>query len=123
MKNNKFKEFYFKQKQEKVFENVFEKWYSLGYWGSIDKDKIKNQQHSWYQRLIKLIKEKDYHSLLLSVENRDNKVTREMFSKLTNIDIKKKKIEYIKEKLRDFCLKEIKNTISKSEENERTNDQ
>lgn len=100
----KFKEFYFKSKDEKTFNIIFEKWYNRGHWGVIDKQKIKTQQYDWYMKLKKMINEKDYGSLLMSVEHRQNKVSREMFSILTNINIKKKTTKIIKEKLKDFCL-------------------
>jgi hypothetical protein len=101
--NNKFKDFYFKSKSEKTFDTIFEKWYSRGYWGNVEKEKIKEQQHDWYTKLKKIIEERDYSGILLVIENRENKVTRDMFTKLTKISIKKKKTEIIREKVRKFC--------------------
>jgi hypothetical protein len=41
------------------------------------------------------------------VGHRDNQVTRELFTKLTKINIKKKKVEHIKERLKEYCYNEV----------------
>jgi hypothetical protein len=112
MLRTKFKDFYFSSKDKKTFNTIFEKWYNRGHWGKINKEQIKKQQYDWYTKLKKMIKERDYDSILMSVENRQNKVSREMFSKITNINIKKKAGKIIRKKLKEFCLVEGKNEFS-----------
>lgn len=105
--NHKFKEFYFHSKSEKTFNCIFEKWYNRGYWGKIERDRIKQQQHDWYIKLKKMIEEKDYAGILMAIENRDNKVSREMFTRLTKINVKKKTSKIIREKLKQFCYSDL----------------
>jgi len=103
-KSTNFKSFYFEKKDKTNFENIFEKFYKNGHWGDIEKDKIKSQQFDWYLKLKKMIEEKDWESLFMSVENRDYRVSREIVSNLININIRKKAGKIIKKKLQDFFL-------------------
>ena len=102
-----FKEYYKKDKDEIIFEKTFDKYYKRGHFGEIDRETIRQQQRDWFKKLQKIIEEKDFGSLLLAVEHRDNQVTRELFTKITKINIKKQKAKIIKEKLRKFCFDEI----------------
>ena len=102
-----FKEYYKKDKDESIFENTFDKFYKRGHFGKIDRDEIRTQQKEWFLKLKNIINEKDYGSLMTVVGHRDNQVTREFFSKLTKINIKKKKVKYIKERLKEFCFNEV----------------
>lgn len=104
-----FKAFYFETKDKKTFEKIFEKYYKNGHWGKIDKEKIKSQQFDWYFKLKRMVEERDWESIFMSVENRDHKVSREMVSKLTNINIKKKAGKIIKQRLQEFCLNKNEN--------------
>ena len=101
-----FKDFYTNEKHEMMFEKTFSKYYKRGHWGEMRKELIREQQKDWWEKLKNLIEEKDYGSLLMAVGHRKNKVSREMFSKLTGINIKQKTTKIIKETLREYCLKE-----------------
>lgn len=98
-----FKEYYKEEKDENIFENTFNKFYKHGHFGCVDKDEIREQQKDWFFKLKTIIEEKDYGSLMTVVGHRDSKLTREWFTKLTKINIKKKKVAIIKEKLKEFC--------------------
>lgn len=100
----KFKTFYNNLKCNDIFEKIFIKYYNRGHWGKINKENIYEQQKDWFYKLKDVIKEGDYENLLAIVGNRDNHVTREYFSKLTRIHIKKKKLQFVKEKLHEYCL-------------------
>ena len=102
-----FRNYYNKRKYDVIFENTFDKFYKRGHFGKIDRDIIHEQQKGWFLKLKDIINEKDYGSLMTVVGHRDNQVTRELFSKITKINIKKKKVKYIKEKLREYCFNEV----------------
>ena len=57
-----FKNFYYKNKNNKtqIFEDVFESFYDKGYFGKLDKQQIKDQQFSWFNKLILLLDEGDH---------------------------------------------------------------
>jgi hypothetical protein len=100
----KFKAFYNELKCEEIFNKVFTKYYNRGHWGNITRKKIYEQQKDWFYKLRNIINEANYDDLLSVVGNRDNQVTREYFGKLTRITIKKKRLQYVKEKLMEFCI-------------------
>lgn len=102
-----FKKYYNEHKDDIIFEKTFDKFYKRGHFGKIDRDAIHTQQRDWFLKLKKIIEEKDYGSLLSVVGHRDNQVTREFFTKLTKINIKKKKVNYIKERLKEYCYNEV----------------
>jgi len=102
-----FKKYYNEQKYDVIFEKTFDKFYKRGHFGKIDREEIFKQQKDWFFKLKDIIIEKDYGSLMTVVGHRDNQVTRELFTKLTKINIKKKKVDYIKERLKEFCYNEI----------------
>ena len=99
-----FKDFYKKEKEELFFEKVFEKYYNRGHFGKINKKLIKEQQHDWYKKLKKLINEKDHQGLMLALGERKNKISRELFQKLTGLRIKSKTTKVIEQILEDFCF-------------------
>lgn len=102
-----FKNYYNEQKDDILFEKTFDKFYKRGHFGKINRDEIRTQQKDWFEKLKNIIQEKDYGSLLTVIGHRDNQVTRELFTKLTKINIKKKKINLIKEKLKEYCYNEV----------------
>ena len=102
-----FKKYYTEQKDDIIFEKTFDKFYKRGHFGKIDRKEICKQQKDWFLKLKDIINEKDYGSLMTVVGHRDNQVTRELFTKLTKINIKKKKVNYIKEKLKEYCYNEV----------------
>lgn len=101
-----FKEYYKKDKNDLIFEKTFDKFYKRGHFGKIDREEIREQQKKWFDTLQKIIEEKDYGSLLTVVGHRDAQVTREFFTKITKINIKKLKVKKIQEKLKKFCFDE-----------------
>jgi len=112
-----FRNYYNEQKDDIIFEETFDKFYKRGHFGKIDREEIRVQQKDWFIKLKKIIEEKDYGSLLTVVGHRDTQVTRELFTKLTKINIKKKKVNYIKERLKEYCYNEvIKKPIKKFKE-------
>jgi len=101
-----FKRFYEEEHHKIIFEKTFNKYYNRGHWGKIDRGEIHQQQSDWFEKLKMIIEEKDYGSLIDVLGHRDNKVTRELFSRVTRINIKKAKTQLVKEKLHEFCFNE-----------------
>jgi len=120
MSRRSFKQFYRQEKEEKIFEKTFEKFYKRGHFGKIKKDLIRGQQKDWYDKLKNLIDDRDYGSLLMAVGHRKNKVSRELFSRLTGINIKQKTTKIIEKTLKDFCLRESHLDFEKLKENKKT---
>jgi hypothetical protein len=102
-----FSEYYKEQKDDIIFEKTFDKFYKRGHYGKMDRVEICTQQKEWFLKLKTIIQEKDYGSLMTVVGHRNSQVTRELFSKLTKINIKKKRAEYIKERLKEYCYNEV----------------
>jgi hypothetical protein len=104
MTNNSFKKFYETSKgPEYLFEKVFNKFYTRGHWGKIDRDMIRNQQWDWFNKLSIMIESKDLEGLIQSLSHRDCKVSRDMFEKLTNISLHKMKSKLVEKELTKFC--------------------
>jgi len=101
-----FKEFYKKEKEEHFFDKVFEKYYNRGHFGKIEKKLIREQQHDWFKKLKILINERDFQGLMLALGERKNKISRELFQKLTGLKIKAKTTKIIEQTLEDFCFNE-----------------
>lgn len=99
----RFKNFYTGLREDELFNLLFEKYYSRKHFGNIDKDKIKFQQKEWYKKLKTIIEERDYHSLFLVLEDRNNKVSRDFFHAFTGINIKKKSSKNLQKILEKFC--------------------
>jgi hypothetical protein len=86
----RFKEYYqasIKQSKLDIFEQVFTKYYSKGFFGTISESVVKKQQRSWFEKFLMIIENKDYEGLMLALEDRQNLVTREWFSRLCETDI------------------------------------
>jgi len=101
-----FKKFYKEEQHKNIFEKTFNKYYNRGHWGKITREEIYEQQKDWFNKLKMIIEEKDFGSLVDVLGHRDNKVSRELFSRVTRINIKKAKTQLVKEKLHDFCFNE-----------------
>lgn len=71
-----------------IFESIFEKYYTKGYFGSIDKDMIKEQQLDWFDKFLLIIEEGDISNLMSTLSSRDNCCTREWFSSMYAVDIR-----------------------------------
>ena len=87
-----FKNFYYSSKNNKmdIFESVFEKYYSKGYFGKLDRTIIKEQQLSWFKKFTLILEEGDKESLNYILANRDNLVSRDWFSQIYKEDIMEK---------------------------------
>lgn len=96
-----FKHFYYKAKTDKqeIFESVFEKYYSKGYFGKISKNVIKESQQKWYDKWLLLLEEGDKDSLMLVLENRENVLSREWFDSIYGENILEASRNDIEEKL------------------------
>jgi len=101
-----FKEFWRKEKETKLFNKVFEKYYNRGHFGKVDKVLIKEQQQDWFSKLKVLIEEKDYQGLVMAMGERKNKISRELFQKITGLKVKQKTTKHIEEILEKFCFGE-----------------
>jgi hypothetical protein len=120
MKSNvrkSFKNFYIHEKHEYIFEKIFNKYYKRGHWGEMREDLIREQQKDWWEKLKGLIENRDYGSLYMAVNHRKNMVSREMFSKLTGINIKQKTSKIIQETLQEFCITEKTSDFEKLKKN------
>lgn len=80
-----------------IFESVFEKYYSKGYFGKLDRQQIKEQQLSWFNKFLIIIEEGDKDAINQILENRDNLVSRDWFSQIYKEDILEKSRQEIKE--------------------------
>lgn len=86
----RFKEYYqasIKQSKLEIFEQVFDKYYKKGFFGTLSEQVVKKQQRSWFEKFLVIMETKDYEGLMLSLEDRQNLVTREWFSRLCETDI------------------------------------
>jgi len=89
----RFKEYYqasVKQSKLEIFEQVFDKFYNKGFFGTLSQSIVKKQQRSWFDKFLLIIENKDYEGLILALEDRQNLVTREWFSRICEIDIMNK---------------------------------
>ena len=100
-----FKHFYYKNIKDKsiIFESVFENLYEKGYFGNLNKDIIKTQQKSWFDKLLMIIDEGDEECLMNVLHNRDN-VSRQWVSRIYGEDI----TELSRNEIKDFLKKVIK---------------
>lgn len=96
-----FKNFYYSSKNNKmdIFESVFEKYYSKGYFGKLDRTLIKEQQLSWFKKFTLILEEGDKDSLNYILANRDNLVSRDWFSQIYKEDIMEKSRQEIEESI------------------------
>lgn len=70
-----------------LFESVFERYYSNGFFGNIDKKVIKEQQIQWCMKICKLVESADIDTLCECLESRDAKTSREWVSVIIATDI------------------------------------
>ena len=99
----RFKQFYsLSVTHKEIFDIIFEKYYSKGYFGDIDKKIVIEQQKNWYKCFIQLIKEKNLDELKYILLNSENKLSRDWFIEMTGIDIKYKTKEVVIEMIKSF---------------------
>ena len=80
---------------EDIFNQIFETYYSKGYFGVVDKNDIKVIQYKWFKKVVAIIEHDEKEHLAPYVINHNNKITREFYSKITGDNIKNKGKEYI----------------------------
>ncbi len=93
----KFKRFL--DKDQNLFESIFEKYYANGFFGNIEKKVIKEQQSSWCIKLCDMIQRSDLDCLSECLESRDSKPSREWISVIISNDILADSRSVISEKL------------------------
>lgn len=100
-----FKNFYYKNKNNKaqIFEDVFESFYDKGYFGKLDKQQIKEQQFSWFNKLILLLDEGDHEIISEALKDRDG-ISRQFVSKIYGEEIS----ELSRNDIKDFLKRAIK---------------
>lgn len=98
-----FKLYYNINRQDKIFEKIFTKFYENKYFGDIEESLIREHQHIWFKKFIKLIETKNYEELLVSMESRENKFSREIYDKVIGSKIKYRTKEEVTEELIKFC--------------------
>ena len=95
----RFKTFLKTQNSSELFESTFEKYYSRGYFGSIDKNEIKEQQRDWFDKFNFILEEGDLGMVISSLQSRDN-ICRDWFSNIYKVDVsnlgKKELLEQVK---------------------------
>lgn len=102
----RFKKFYELDTKEKgIFENVFNTYYQKGYFGNIDEIEIKQHQKDWFEKFNHFIQEKNAFELALALSNKENKLSREWFSQLTDLNVRYKTKEKILEIIRCYVDK------------------
>lgn len=85
----RFKEFYLlENKSNEIFNRIFEKHYKRGFFGELCKEDIKPQQEEWFEDLLQLIRERNEEELILTLSNKEYKLSREYFTEITGINIK-----------------------------------
>jgi hypothetical protein len=87
-----FTEFYDLHKKYKIiFNEIFDMYYEKGYFGAVSKAEVRISQYKWFCKLIEVIESKQDKILEPFVANHNNKITREYYSKVTGINLKRKK--------------------------------
>jgi len=101
-----FKQFFESDKQNYgTFDTIFEKYYNRGYFGKIDKLEIKEQQQIWFDKISHFIKEKNAFELIHSLANKENIISREIFTEMTGIDVKYATKEKVISIIKDYSFK------------------
>lgn len=93
------KEFIYEQQ---IFEDVFNRFYNNGYFGTVDIDLIKNKQMDWFYTLLDLINNRSKMDLLIILLSANNKISREWFYLITGLDIRYKNKEIIIKTIESF---------------------
>lgn len=102
MKINNFRKYYDLRKRYKdIFNTVFENYYKKGYFGSVSKDEIKFIQYEWFCKLVQTVENKNDIKLKDILINHNNKITRDYYSKITGLNLCRKKKDDIIEILND----------------------
>ena len=101
-----FLSFYNIQRKDRIFENVFKKFYKNGYFGSINEQLIKEDQREWFEKLVVLIKEKDGDELYAVMESFESKFSRECFDKIVGSKIKYKDKTAVRDEIKKFIMGE-----------------
>ncbi len=78
-----------------AFDKVFERYYARGYFGTINKEEIKESEKIWFDKFTKMLLEKHVEYMKYILGNYENKLSREYFTEITGIDVKYKSKEDI----------------------------
>ncbi len=87
-----------------IFEQVFTKYYSKGFFGNISESIIKKQQKCWFDKFLMIVESKDQDEIMSHLEDRQNQITREWFSRLYEVDI----LDKSKKEIEQIVLKKLK---------------
>lgn len=74
-----------------IFNEIFETYYEKGYFGVVSKAEIKASQSKWFRKLVDAVESKQDKLLEPFIVNYNNKVTREYYSKIIGVNLKRKK--------------------------------
>ena len=95
--------FYNSLKREKIFEEVFDKYYTEGFFGNVDKSILKETKKHWFDNLWNLIYE-NRQDLLLEVLQNGDKFIRECFDELTSENLKNKPKKYLEKDILNYTM-------------------
>lgn len=99
----RFLEYYdFHKKNKLMFEETFEKYYTRGYFGKLDKKEIKTQQKAWFEKLMYFTKDKNLFELCMALSSKENRISREWFSHMTGHEIKYETKEKVIEIIHEY---------------------
>lgn len=101
-----FLSFYNLQKKDKIFEQVFNKFYDAGYFGKIERSLIETDQREWFERLVRLIKDKNGDELFAVMESFETKFSRECFDRIVGTNIKYKDKNTVRTEIAKFIMGE-----------------
>lgn len=99
-----FLSFYNLNRKDKIFEKTFNKFYTAGHFGKIDKTLIEKDQKEWFDKLVLLIQEKNSDELFAVMESFESKFSRECFDKIMGSKIKYKDRNIVKEEIQKFLM-------------------
>lgn len=95
---NSFKEYFELNKKYKImFDDLFNEYYDSGYFGKIKKKDIKKAQMKWFCKVIHIVEHKRASTLLPM-----NRLTKDMVSILSGIELSNKPNKMIEEIIRGF---------------------
>lgn len=70
-----------------IFESSFDKFYTKGYYGTIKREEIREQQKDWFDKFLLILEEGDI-SLMMSILSARDSICREWFSSIYQVEVK-----------------------------------
>lgn len=102
----RFKSYYdLTRKETRIFEEIFDQYYTKGYFGNINKEEIKIQQKIWFSKFKSFMIDKNIDELIRALANKENKLSREWFTQLTGYNIKYETKEKVLAFVKDYINK------------------